>query len=228
MTVHLCEYCRHALTAEAAECLHCGARRSPHSSASSEPGSPHGTHKLVPEVSPAALEHHAEGLAGHVAELLARPPRWVISVAGLVLVVVVAIIVLCHPFHLRPLAPGTGPTGLLPASLRVAASCAPYDAAKHTDRCVIPADNPLLMDIGGGRDFDFYIQEMAHAQLSTVIRQWQADGGTVVADDAVFVAISPARSILYADPQTGLRIDTDTFSDSQSAQAFLSRTGLAG
>jgi hypothetical protein len=227
MAPSLCDYCRRALPTDAVECDHCGAkppRRGPLSAA----GLPDLARNLLADVSRDQLEHEADRLwPALAAKVLEKPLHWAAGAVGVLLTSILSLAAGCHVLLPHPAA-GSDPVALLPMSLRIAASCSVYDTGRHTERCVIPAGSPLLMGIDGGGDVSFYVESAAREQLSTAISQWRAGGGTVIADNAVFLAISPAHNVLYANTRSGLRVDTDTFADSQSAQAFVDRTRLAG
>ena len=225
MATPLCDYCGHPLAAAATGCEHCGARtpRTELSSIAAE--LPKLAERAAVEVAP-ALESGAGGAAALAAGLLAQPQRWLAGAASALVMALLALTASCHFFGPHPAASGD-PTNLLPAALRLGASCTAYDTARHTDRCVVAAGSPLLMGIDDGQGVTFYAEALPHDRLSAVVQQWRAGGGTVLADNAVFASISPARNVLYADTRTGLRIDTDTFPDSQSAQTFLTRCRLA-
>lgn len=121
-----------------------------------------------------------------------------------------------------------GPARTLPGPLATA-DCEPRDRATGAERCVLAASDPLLSGgITGDRELVLRVQVVAPGELTRTVRRWRAAGGSVVADGQVFAAVSAASAVLYADTDSGLRIDTGAFANKAAAQTFLSRSGLLG
>ncbi|NKY59839.1 hypothetical protein [Nocardia flavorosea] len=94
---------------------------------------------------------------------------------------------------------------------------------------MIAASDPLLSGgITGGGELLLRVQVVAPVELTQTVRKWRSTGGSVVSDGMVFASISASSSVLYADTDSGLRIDTGSFANKAAAQTFLSRSGLLG
>ncbi|MEU6560563.1 hypothetical protein [Nocardia nova] len=118
------------------------------------------------------------------------------------------------------------PVESLPEMLRTASTCDRDDDAAVRN-CVIAAEHPLLTGgITGGRSLTFTVHTDSPAGATSVVNQWRAAGGTIVAEGDVFVAVGPSVTVRYADTRTGLRFETATFANRAGAQTFLYRAGL--
>lgn len=240
-----CRYCGHPV--DGALCVHCGApapvpgRTAASPDVSPGPSAPHSKpgHDRVPDprtVAGSVLGAIRSRLVPEAEGLVRTPhPAWQWSAAGGVLVIVLVLLAFLMirscSFSLPPggfTDPGllNGPGPALPGSL-ASAACEPRDPATGVERCVVSAGDPLLSGgITDGRELVLRVQVLAPAELTQTVRQWRSAGGSVVSDGPVFVSISAASAVLYADTGSGLRIDTGTFADKAAAQAFLSRSGL--
>lgn len=242
-----CRYCGHPV--DGALCVHCGAPAPlPDRTAGPAVGSPDPPvrhdepgHGRVPDprtVAGSVLGAVRSRLVPEAEQLVRTPhPAWQWRVAGGVLVIALILLaVLMIRSCSLPGPPGgfanpglvEGPGPALPGPL-ASAACEPRDPATGIERCVVSAGDPLLSGgITGGRELLLRVQIVAPAELTRTVGQWRAAGGDVVSDGPVFVSISAASAVLYADTGSGLRIDTGAFVDEAAAQTFLSRSGLLG
>ncbi|WP_280233668.1 hypothetical protein [Nocardia cyriacigeorgica] len=246
MSALICQYCSHRDTAGHGKCMNCGA---PLAAAGAQT-TPRPEPATAPEPTPVAMigtalrkfgevvrddaavvRKEAEAVEHAVAHV--PHPRWqwqaVAAVLGVMLVLGFFLIKSCS-FSITP------PTGIpmgsvttaLPAPLRTAASCQPMtDAGAAVERCVIGAADPMLAGaITAKRDLIFHARVVPRTTLNETVGQWRAAGATVVTDGAVFAAVSPSAAVQYANPSTGLLLDSGTFAGVAAARTFLSRSGL--
>ncbi|MFE3081457.1 hypothetical protein ACFXO9_31015 [Nocardia tengchongensis] len=155
--------------------------------------------------------------------------QWRTVFMGVMVLGVLAVLLVCVWSPKLPSLQGSIPVGgtTLPGALGPAATCRHTGAGGDGDQCVIAGGDALLSGgISGGRDLTFVDQVVSAGRASDELRRWRSDGSTVVADGAVFVAISPSWAIRYADIGSGVRIETGSFVSSSAARTFLLRSGL--
>ncbi|WP_327146962.1 hypothetical protein [Nocardia sp. NBC_01327] len=225
----ICDYCRRGNPDTASSCAHCGAPLS-------DKGFGHSLTVAGEAVAGAAVvagrvEKAAAKTGGVVADTvkaLEGPfQQWRAAIVGIVAIAVVAVVILHLWSPGLPPIGGIGPVEALPDGLRSAAVCRHGGSAAEGDQCVIPSTDSLLAGgIGSGRDLPVAVRVDSANRLSEDLRQWRSAGPAVVADGAVFLAISPAWEVWYADARSGSRIETGSFASSSGARTFLRRSGL--
>ncbi|MFE3445415.1 hypothetical protein ACFXNW_20495 [Nocardia sp. NPDC059180] len=245
MSALICQYCSHRDTGGHGKCMNCGAPLA----ATATPVQPEPEAPVAHEATPAAMIGTALRKFGEVvrddAAVVRKEaaaidhavhtphPRWQWQAVAAVLAVMAVVgffLVKSCSFSISP------PTGVplgsvttaLPTPLRTAASCQPMaGSGAVVERCVIGADDPLLSGaITAKRDLIFHARLVPRTTLNETVGQWRAAGATVMSDGAVFAAVSPSAAVQYANPSTGLLIDSGTFAGSAGARTFLSRSGL--
>ncbi|MEV5840110.1 hypothetical protein [Nocardia sp. NPDC052112] len=224
----VCEYCSHRNIGNPAQCGHCGAPLSAVHRLSGLTG--HAEQAVAgaavaTERVAAGAEHAVVGAGKVAAE---HHPRWQwVSAIGAVVATVLGLSFAVVRSCSTPLAamPDMGVDQALPAQLRAATSCQQVDST--TENCVIKAADPLLAGgIAGGKDLTLTVALDPPARRADTVRNWRTAGGTVVADGAVFVAITPTATLRYANTLVGLRVETGAFSGRAAAQTFMARSGL--
>lgn len=245
MVALICQYCSHRDSGGHATCPNCGAPLSapatPAQAAVQPPASADpsaraligSTLRKVGEIvrddaaavrkDAAAVEH-----AVHTPH-----PRWQWQAAGGAIVVLLVLGFLLVRSCSVSISPPAGvPFGsavtVLPAPLRAAATCQPMaESATPVERCVIGAKHPMLAGaITSGRDLVFHARLVPRPRLNETVGQWRSAGATVIADGAVFAAVSASAAVQYANPSTGLLLDSGTFAGTTGAREFLERAGL--
>ncbi|WP_280406735.1 zinc ribbon domain-containing protein [Nocardia carnea] len=203
----------------------------------------------APERAPGTAHHHRHGgvlgslrsrIAGEAHAVVdVHHPKWQWRAAGGIAVAVLLVLgflmVKSCALTAPPLSapPGLGglsapgdPLAVLPGPLREA-TCRPPDRTGGVHSCVLAADSPLLAGgITGGRALSFQVHSAQPAVLAQAIAQWRTASSEVVADDEVFAAISASSAVWFADPDSGLRLDTGAFAGFTAARTFLARSGL--
>ncbi|TLF55303.1 hypothetical protein [Nocardia cyriacigeorgica] len=247
----ICQYCAHRESAPSPRCGNCGAPLSAvtvtaQPQAEPGPSGPTADSKSIGGTAArweATAEHAAGKAVGEavgvtravstrIEEMAGRHPAWQWrAVAAVGVAALVFIVVLMTRSCSMPL-PAGGPTGAdgvggAVAELRAAATCQRAESDPSSDRCVLDAGSSLLWgEITAGRDLIFTIRTVSPDRAETTVAQWRGAGGMVVADDAVFAAISSSAAIRYADTRAGLVLETGAFAGSSAAQTFLARSGL--
>jgi hypothetical protein len=224
MAVLTCQYCSHRGEPVGARCANCGAPLDP-APVAGEPSTAADPTAALP----------AEWFPGGATGTHSRR-QWLVAALAIaaVLVLVLLLASRCGAHRDGPALAGTdagagGTLAYLPAQLRAVASCAPDDTNPGGDRCVVPAESPLLADdIAGGRDLTFSVAVDPPLALTQTVARWREEGGAIVEDDATFVAVGPAATVRYADTQTGVRIETGALRGNSAATTFLARAGLRG
>ncbi|KAA8880580.1 hypothetical protein F3087_40380 [Nocardia colli] len=155
----------------------------------------------------------------------------VVLVGVAVLVVVVGVVVSrllpALSLHL-PAAPGSTASGDVqpPGQLGAAASCERVDTDGDVQRCVIPADHPLLWGgITADKSLVFTMSVTTDGQIADTIRRWRA-ANIALCDGRMFVGIDASDSVRYANPHTRVQLSTEPFASRSGAQAFVWRSGL--
>lgn len=225
-----CLYCAHRNAGSELKCANCGApleeaRAERHSS----PPAAQETKTADHVVESAVAE--ATSLERKLAARSYPREQWVAALVGIVAVALTGFLIATSCSGgggTKPIAENVSSVGSLPGSLRQAAVCTPYDTAEHSEKCVVRSDNALLWgDIAGGRDLTFYVAVANRDRLAQIIGTWRAGGGTILSDSPIFTEIGLSSNVMFADTRTGFHLDTGTFTDTRSAQLFLSRAGLA-
>ncbi|NEW54299.1 hypothetical protein GV794_01255 [Nocardia cyriacigeorgica] len=245
MSSLICQYCSYRATGGEATCPNCGAPLT----ATAAPAKPEPAPTVAHEATSGAMLGTAlrkfgevvrddAAVVGKEAAAVERAvhephPRWQWQAVAAVLAVMAVLgffLVKSCSFSISP------PTGVplgsvttaLPAPLRTAASCQPMaGSGAVVERCVIGAGDPLLNGaITAKRDLIFHARLVPRTTLNETVGQWRAAGATVVTDGSVFAAVSPSAAVQYANPSTGLLLDSGTFAGAASARTFLSRSGL--
>lgn len=221
----ICQYCAHRNDGTKSQCAHCGgpltAKAEKVIEAVAQVGLPLAA-KALPEV--------GKNLPG-VLSKIGGAIQWqaVVAALGIVGVLAAAALHSCSaspfPGHLG--APAAGVDGL-PAALRSASVCTPFDAARKIDKCVVTANDPLLAGgITGGQDLSYYRQADSADQIAAAVARWRADGGTIVSDAPRFISIGPSANVRFADAGNGVQVETGTFTGRTAAQTFLLRAGMS-
>jgi len=220
----ICQYCAHRNDGAQSQCAHCGGPLI----AKVEKGWEVAAGVGIP-LAEKALPAVRKALPGVLAKI-GGAIQWQ-AVAGALGIVGVLAAAALHSCSISPF-PGhsSGPAGAvdaLPAALRAASVCAPFDAAKKIDKCVLTANDPLLSGgITGGQDLSYYLQTDRPDQLAAAIARWRADGGSILSDRPRFVAIGPSATVRLADGGTGAQVETGTFASRDAAQTFALRAGI--
>lgn len=218
----VCAYCGHLLAEGVSHCEHCLA-----------PVRHDRKHK--PEVKEAAVkpaaarkeerevaEHHEPSAKAH-----SRFPSWLGPFAFFVIMVIVAIIAVSWHGPSHPRHEYTDPVAILPPALRDNAQCH-QPTPDHTVDCTVRATNMLLRpDLSGGRDLTVHAQILPQDQAAATVSTWRDQGGEIVLNGKVFTAIGRSQQVEYANPATGLILETTTFPTLSAARAFVSRAGLS-
>ncbi|MBF6317725.1 hypothetical protein IU453_13240 [Nocardia cyriacigeorgica] len=247
MSALICQYCSHRDSGGHATCTNCGAPltapAAPAATAGSQPSSAPQpstramigtTLRKVGEIvrdDAAAVRKDAEAVEHAVAH--APHPRWQWQAVGAAIVVLLVLGFLLARSCSVSIPPPEGTAmgsavTVLPTPLRAAASCRPIaESGVPVERCVVAARHPMLSgSITSGRDLIFHARLVPRTRLNETVGQWRSAGSAVLADGAVFAALSASAAVQYANPSTGLLLDTGAFASSAGAREFLSRAGL--
>lgn len=225
----ICQYCSHRNTGAASRCGHCGAPLSERLEREVE----HLAHG-APKVAEAAVRgaervaKDAEHVVAGATKAVEHHPRWqwLAAFGGVAVVLVALVVSVFRSCSVMPSLPDVDASLSLPLQVQAAASCQ-RGAAGSAQQCVIPAGNPMLAGgITSGRDLTLTVQRDSSAHITEAVNRWRAGGGTVLADGAVFIAIGPSATVWYANPLSGVRLETGSFTGRAGAQTFLSRSGL--
>jgi hypothetical protein len=218
----VCAYCAHKLVEGAAHCLHCGApAHAAEAGHEQPPAKPPAEQKQTESPKSSAPESESEESEDE------SENSWLSWLAiGLIAVVVVVAVVVVGRHIMAGPPPATDPVAALPDQLRSAATCTAQEPARS--ECVVVAADPLLREgLTGGRDLAFTATLVRREQLAAIVAQWRRQGGRIIVAGTVFVDVSPAAGVRYANSATGLRIETVTFTSEMSARTFVMRAGLA-
>ncbi|WP_067721966.1 hypothetical protein [Nocardia yamanashiensis] len=156
------------------------------------------------------------------------PTRWQWRAASgaVVLLIVCASALVWWSRPQTPLLGWATPSESLPVALRTAAHCAP--TLSGGEQCTVAASDPLLAGrLAGGRDLQFSVRTLGSGELAEELRRWRSTATAVIKDGTVFIAIGPSTRLWFADTQSGVRVETDAFTDQSAARAFVSRGALS-
>ncbi|MFG1792707.1 hypothetical protein [Nocardia sp. NPDC049149] len=217
----VCQYCSHRNTGAESRCTHCGGPLKAAEKLLAAASGP-----VVSGTAEAAVAGAANVVKG-VEKTVAKHIPWRIGIIGVVVLAVLGFFGI-RACSLPTLSLATAdPSRSLPVALRTAAQCERPDGATRTTKCVIGANDPLLLGgIAGGRPMAFTMAVLPPDRLIETLGQWRTAGGVTVADGPVFAAIGPTSTVWFADQRTGFRLETEAFSGRAAAQTFLARTGL--
>ncbi|WP_330257062.1 hypothetical protein OG874_22335 [Nocardia sp. NBC_00565] len=227
----VCQYCSHRNTGAASRCGHCGAPLSERLVEREAQHMAKGAAKVTEAavVGAERVATDAEHVAAGAAKAVGQYPRWqwLGAFGGVAAVLLALVVSVSRSCSVMPSLPDVDAAQSLPLQLRAAASCQQSAAASSAQQCVIQASNPMLAGgITGGRDLTLTVQLDSSAHITETVNRWRAGGGTVLSDGAVFVAIGPSATVWYANPLSGVRVETGSFTGRVGAQTFLSRSGL--
>ncbi|MFI6218490.1 hypothetical protein V7968_31670 [Nocardia vulneris] len=232
----ICDYCLQENLPADTRCARCGAPLPPEQLASDPLDAPEQRtgpvieEKVLPHpgvqwrASVGAVAHKADnGLRNPgriIAVILGTGTGIVLVVGGLIVAAVMVLIQLLPSFSAPDVARGTAPRSWAD-QLRAVSTCQRI----HVDeRCVLTGGHYLLFGgITGGRDLIFWIRQLPEDPLGVTVRRWRAEGGRILCDKATFIQISPTAAVRYASGPAGVVVETDPFTDSARAQAFLTR-----
>ncbi len=217
----ICQYCSHRNIGAESRCAHCG-------------GPLQFAEKLVGPAADAVVFGPAEAAVAGAAKVVKSAERtvakhlpWRIGAAA------VAVLAVLGFFGVRSCSlpslsiARSDPARSLPFALRTAAQCERPDSASGTAKCVIAADDPLLLGgIAAGRRMPFTMAMEPPDRMAETLGRWRAAGGVIVADGLVFAAIGPGSTVWFANQRTGFRMETEAFANRAAAQTFLARSGL--
>ncbi|MFE9575224.1 hypothetical protein ACFYO1_02465 [Nocardia sp. NPDC006044] len=220
----VCQYCSHHNTGTESRCAHCGgplqAVEQVLSSAAHSPALTRAEHAAV----------EATRIAATVEKVVGKGiPAWLWQVGGACVALVTVLgVAFAHSCSLPSLqVPELALTQSLPPAMRSIATCQHLDPSSRTDRCVIPATDPILLGgIAGGRDLAFTVEPIAPDRVRADVAHWRESGAVVVTDGPVFVAVGPSATVWFVNRLIGLRLETDAFASRAAAQTFIARSGL--
>ncbi|MGW4843027.1 hypothetical protein [Nocardia brasiliensis] len=233
----ICDFCSHENPSAHSRCTRCGAPlpeqplpNEPEPAETQESADPVIAEKVLPHpgmqwrASVGAVANKADyGLRNPgriIAVILGTGTGIVLVVGGIIVAAVLVAIQLLPSFDSPRVAPGTAPRSWAD-QLRAVSTC---ERIYVDERCVLTAGHNVLWGgLTGGRDLIFWIRPLQEEPLRATVRRWRAEGGRILCDKATFMQISPNAAVHYANGRAGVAVETDPFTDSARAQAFLTR-----
>lgn len=221
----VCAYCARALVSGLLHCAHCGAP-APAAVPTQPPAAPAPAPPQPATTQPTEKSAAPPAKSGGESDSSDPWKQWIPTIVIIVVVTAVAILVARQLSHPPDIAVGADPETVLPQALRAAALCGP-GITTDSRVCVVHANEPLLRGgITDGRDLTFQIQILPRPQLATVVDEWRRHGDAILTEGTVIAAVGTSATALHANTATGLRLETLTFADPDSARTFLMRAGL--